>query len=208
MALQLRKLPSEGIHCSSCRQVGFFCATPCGADCDSCPICGDLIYPDDSDDDSDEKLQGTFCKHCQLVFDFGCIHSEIGCTDDIYYAEMVTSYSYNGETFIGTPKIETKKEFQELCQKGYTFNFTCMCGGKSYDCKKAHYVREPVYSKCEENLSNTTNELLLSIKKSLIPAKFKPEPPPIQINETNFMMSVRNFQMIRLMGGGDSSFPK
>jgi len=76
-----------------------FITTPQGANYITCPFCNEWI--DSSDDNYFENIEMEYCAHCKILFDLGCVYAELGCTDDIYYAKLVSKWEYNGEVHDG-----------------------------------------------------------------------------------------------------------
>lgn len=101
--------------------------TPSGADYTTCPLCGQNIDDNDSDNSAeivndnntkidDNNNNSEYCLYCNkygIVFRDGCIHAMNGCTDSVYYAQLIYKVIINGEFVEGMPVFDSHKEFVE-----------------------------------------------------------------------------------------------
>jgi len=99
--------------------------TPQGADYHTCPLCefwSNLFVGDCPEINKEEHYvneDGIFCKtcnngnahfyctNCNIIFDSCCVAKRKGCTDDIYYGLLISSFEENGVVQIGMPSFDS-----------------------------------------------------------------------------------------------------
>jgi len=83
---------------NSCKINGFFCYTSSGADYHKCPSCGQIDLSDktskfkflyENEYNNDMRNEYFYCSSCKIIYNTGCIHNMIGCTDNIYNAHFI-----------------------------------------------------------------------------------------------------------------------
>lgn len=125
-------------YCSDCKESGFFCRTPNSGDDLVCPVCYECFEP--------KHLTNAWvdiCPRCKIIFRECCSHADNGCTEDTYYAKLVTHYSIDGFKFSGMPVFSNLNEFKWFIET-FTLTFTMNCWsslsplGRTF-CPKAHY---------------------------------------------------------------------
>ena len=104
-------------ECNRCKLKGFFCYTPFGADFETCPCCGkndflnksvnykklptkyDFLY----EYENDMRYSYKYCNFCKIIFEVGCMHCVVGCTDNVYnchfikkWKDKITNVEYYG----------------------------------------------------------------------------------------------------------------
>lgn len=129
----LGPIPKNGIPCSRCEQKMFAIETPDGADYNTCPLCG---MPE-SESDEDVEREYYFCGDCGIVFDLAGTHAMNGCTDNIYYAEIVESITIDNCTIEGMPRFKTIDDYVKA-ENIVKFNMKDTSPNAEY-CKKASY---------------------------------------------------------------------
>lgn len=121
--------------CSSCRETGFFSATPGGGDHTSCGVCGDYCEADktlskmnlsseeyksiradrSAGDDGVYKNKRllNYCSKCRILVFLGCTHGVFGCTDDIYNTHFISEWvnKKTGEKFSGMPQFDDNQDW-------------------------------------------------------------------------------------------------
>lgn len=144
---------NKGQSCERCNNDMIFqVTTPVGADFHTCPLCGN--WTDDlKEEELDlflEELECLYCKRCNIVYYYGCSHAVNGCTDDLYYGKIVTSYTYQGNVFNGMPQFESIEECTKLLKESQLLlNWECMCIQNSCKgCPKAYYPTYHRNCKC------------------------------------------------------------
>jgi hypothetical protein len=112
----------KNVTCYCCKKKDFFCYTPNGADYTTCPLCDGIdqnynyssnsVYDnyDLTDEDNQCNLY-SFCDRCKLVYDVGCIHATVGCTDNCYNAHFIGKYKYKDNIYIGSPQFDDIDEW-------------------------------------------------------------------------------------------------
>lgn len=140
--------------------------TPFGGEYIKCPICEnrvdeyyhDLYMASDENENvnnPDNKLYkilfkkldisfAHYCIRCHLLFDKCCTYEAQGCTDDIYYAKVITECEINGKLYKGIPLFckETEEQLSEedcYILENAKFTYNCECPGNCYqkiDCCK------------------------------------------------------------------------
>lgn len=101
--------------------------TPCGADYYTCPLC--YYYCDLMENYGDDDPY-SFCEKCKIVFGFGCIETEKGCTDSTYFARLINEFTeIDGEKVNGMPVFESLDDAQNIMPKLQP-KFVCMGGSK------------------------------------------------------------------------------
>ena len=128
------------VKCHKCEINGFFCKLTYHDCATTCPLCGNddlTCHPSlddfflDPDDETDygnvhmsemendpnksinkkyDKENIDFCYYCKIVYCLGSIHNERW---NIYNAELIRKYSYEGQIYIGMPHFDTIEEYFE-----------------------------------------------------------------------------------------------
>jgi len=108
--------------CDYCDLKGFFCRTPCGADFTTCPCCGGDDYVNnlsDSDYDAiyenenDMRIEYKYCNKCKIIFELGCTHAAIGCTDNVYNAHFIKKWKdkITNIEYEGMPEFDDENDW-------------------------------------------------------------------------------------------------
>lgn len=153
------RIPYNGAKCFNCKDMVYAVETPSGGDYYTCPICRagceccfshyktakdlqekrDIIYSDDYDGD-----EYHYCKYCRIIFDIYCTHAVNGCTDDVYFAQLVKSYTYEGKTYEGMIEFDSYRECLEKIPL-IKIEWICMCSSikkEDTSCPKASYPKK------------------------------------------------------------------
>jgi hypothetical protein len=121
---------NEVQHCHRCKLNGFFVYTPQGADYSTCPCCGsgeflnthsndeeriDTLFLDVNYSDEDMRHRFSYCEKCKILFTFGCVHNELGCTDSVYNAHFIQKWRDKTTMIVydGMPQFESNDEWYD-----------------------------------------------------------------------------------------------
>lgn len=163
-----------------CNLGGFFCETPFGGDCSTCPLCGafditHLAYTwpkeleptqveyinwlDTLYDSTDLQYLYDFCPKCLIMYDIGCTHAIRGCTDDIFNAHVVSKYKFRGFIYDGMPQFNSVQEWIDLANEIEILAMTCLNNGN-------HCVASlcPNNNVCDLNDSSNQDKIETSFK--------------------------------------------
>lgn len=124
--------------CCNCEKIGYY--VTCYV-CYNCPICKCDTYWDSEIEDNLDVLDIAYCDTCKIPFQKGCTHGDNGCTCDVYHAMFITKFTFDGVTYTGMPKFETREDCCLNIEK-LDCEWYCTCDGQSYDCNKAYYPKE------------------------------------------------------------------
>ena len=116
--------------------------TPYGGDYLTCPLCQSMTDIDTENNFGDNVYH--YCEKCNILFTLCCTHIERGCTDDVYFAKLITSFTNNNNE-----KIYAMPVFNSINEAITQFPlinpiFTCY----NLDCKFNNAVFKCYESKC------------------------------------------------------------
>jgi hypothetical protein len=149
-------IPNTGTPCYSCNDMIFMVRTPFGADAWTCPLCNALIDIDDDTCIGDfQDVLFTYCSNCKILFDIGCVHSENGCTSNIYYGSLIKNFYYNLKKYDGMPLFESFHDCK-IYMEQMKVEWMCMCNtsvdnsssNKKRICPGAYYKDSKYYNNC------------------------------------------------------------
>ena len=156
MVKNLIEITNNRNRCYCCSKTGFFSSTPSGADYRTCPICSNSDYYSQNykmfDDDKDygQLLDYDYCDRCNIVFEIGCTHMVLGCTDDYYNGHIIGEWEYKGEHFIGSPQFENVEEWIKEFNNIKIIKWVCLNNGWTCTSKIKYNIKEypQYYYKC------------------------------------------------------------
>lgn len=159
--------------CTSCKQIGYYCLTPMGADYETCPLCGNCLldeydYGDDITNEEYDKIKKlnlrkhdngfdlNYCTDCHVMIEVGCMHAAGGCTDNDYNGHVVCKWrdKTNDIIYNGMPHFESEQEWLDKVDDVQVLNMVCLsmedeqhCTGKLCCYPKSKYPQ--FYSNCK-----------------------------------------------------------
>lgn len=138
--IETKSTPTEGVRCEYCDDMIFAGTTPMGADYLTCPVCDNMIecsYLWNSESPYDvPDIDAEYCNKCKTVFKFCKSHAINGCTDDIYFSDLVEYYKYKDNNWIkGTPIFKSINDFKERYKD---LKIKWLCKHENF-CPKAFY---------------------------------------------------------------------
>lgn len=116
---------------------GYYVETPSGGDYTTCPVCTKSCCCRDPPGTNElckhqhfdnTKYEGAihYCRSCKILFSWGCTHACMGCTDDIYYGMLISSFTYKGTKYTGQPVIPNDF-FNDFLVELTDVEFKCTC---------------------------------------------------------------------------------
>lgn len=142
--IELKEFPTSGNSCFYCKN-GITSDTPFGGGSGrSCPLCE---YP------SCRGFKGVdYCPVCFIVFSLSHVHGENGCTEDVYYVNLVKNTTINSIKYNNKMPLFKSLEILKNTYHTLELDFECTCNGYAYDCQNAAYVREKEKTTCHQKL--------------------------------------------------------
>ena len=142
---------NNNVKCSSCDLNGFFCYTPNGSDYITCPLCNhgeygsretDPKYDIDKFYDDENDLRNIlYCNNCRILFEFGCIHAENGCSQSIFNGHLIRKWRdrLTYQVYIGMPQFDSLDEWYNKVNNIEILEWACP--NNSWHCNKAAYPK-------------------------------------------------------------------
>jgi hypothetical protein len=187
---------NSNTYCFRCNSNGFYIKTPNGGDYITCPSCSGhdfwsgIFYGNnqnkaDYDKHINQRLEDydkiednaehfpnsheyLYCYNCRIIYDYGCTHSEEGCTSSIYNGHVVGKWKYKDEIYIGMPQFDTFEEYISEINNIEILEMVCL--RSKGDCENAHYKSDKYpeyYHKCELRKGDCECSEYLSKKPSV-----------------------------------------
>jgi len=131
-------------NCRRCYESGAFCNLQMGGDYITCPKCDHYFSSDDQILTSSDNIYEDYvymCPKCTLIFDNHCSHAVNGCSDDVYYAQLVTGFRLDGAYFEGSPKFNNIQEIEVIartCKIELILDCWSTINGRTF-CPEAYY---------------------------------------------------------------------
>ena len=171
--MKIIPLPKSGAGCHRCKKDLIVYTTPNGADYATCPLCDQCVdYYDDDNDDNDNNddnnnnnIPDFFCNKCGILFKDGCMHAMNGCTDGVYYAQLIYQVTIDGKTINGMPVFDSLLEAKNI-YPSLNCQWVCSCEGIENQCANASYKSYP-------NINYGCDRSLLIIKPYSVDANDK-----------------------------------
>jgi len=137
--------------CYHCGLEGFFCYTPNGANYETCPCCGeydllsnnkepdkyDFLFEDEFDNDMRRLYY--YCKCCKIIFELGCKHCIVGCTDDTYNCHFIKKWKdkLTNIEYQGMPIFDDEDDWFNNVNNVEVLEMCCPHNG--YKCSKTYH---------------------------------------------------------------------
>ena len=153
-------LPKHGQPCMMCNETIYNYHTCSGGDYSMCVLCGDLCDDEKTGYMSFSRVwptSGDYCGKCNILFRKGCLHAQEGCTDDISFGSLISSFEVDGKQYTGMPKFKAENGFT-LGKVIKNITWHCMCRGRCQKmCTNAHYKAKEDY--CDSGCKCVTKVL-------------------------------------------------
>ena len=109
--------------CHYCKKTPLICSTPSGADYTTCPLCDEMefqtrMYGTNTKfhieyykDDDMKSLH--YCDGCHILYEVGCTHAVLGCTDDLYNGHIICEWrdKKTDEIYKGMPYFDNADDW-------------------------------------------------------------------------------------------------
>jgi len=149
--------------CFCCKRGGFFVETPSGGDYNTCPLCGAYDY-DGYNNTEYYHHELNFCGTCCIMYDIGCTHASIGCTDDVYNGHVIGKWKHKTTDIIynGMPQFDRVREWKDNAMDVEILDIVCL--NNNYHCDESYHT---ILVHCKHAISSKKSEPLTSFNFDL-----------------------------------------
>jgi hypothetical protein len=103
-----------------------------------------------------------FCDGCCIMYDIGCTHASIGCSDDVYNGHVIGRWKHKttGIVYNGMPKFDSTTEWIDSAMDVEILDMVCL--NNNYHCDKSYHPIPAHSLECKHAVSSRKNEPVTS----------------------------------------------
>jgi hypothetical protein len=113
----------------------------------------DEFYENNHENESDMRINLSYCASCKIMFDVGCVHSEEGCTSRVYNGHLISKWQDKKEAcpaiYTGMPQFDSTDEWFERANDIFVIDMVCINAASNIGyCNQSGHPEYKNRSKC------------------------------------------------------------